>query len=187
MVEILVGLLFVWWLAAGFFFFNLVSTPLSVIQPLFWLVTGILLTILALADLFYGVVLLNIVWTGSITLVIYRLILWYYGSYQIGDLLSSLILAGTFYGFFWLLWKLTRGRGMADGDMYVAFYMGLLLGWPKGMLSMMLSFILGAVVGVTLIATKIRSRKETVPFVPFMIAAMVISLLWGEQIIHFLS
>lgn len=187
LVEMIVGLLFGWWLAVGFWFFQLVSAPLIVVQPAFWLVTGILLIILALADLFYGAVLVNIVWIGSIFTILYRLILWYYGSYQLFDLQMSILVAAVFYVFFWLLWKLTKGRGMADGDMYMALYMGLLLGWPKGLVALMGSFIIGAVVGVTLVVTGIKSRKDTVPFLPFMIAAMVIALVWGEQIIGYVG
>lgn len=186
-VETLVGLLFVWWIAVGFWFFQLVSAPLIVVQPAFWLMTGILMAILFFADLFYGVVLLPIVWIGSAITLIYRLILWYYGAYQMSDLQTSLLVAAAFYAFFWLLWKLTKGRGMADGDMYVAFYMGLLLGWPKGIVAMMGSFILGALVGIFLIVSKILTRRDTVPFVPFMIVSMVIALIWGEQIIRFVS
>lgn len=186
-VEIIVGLLFVWWLAVGFWFFRLVNAPLVVIQPAFWLITGILLAILALADLFYGVVIMPIVWVGVALTLIYRLVLWNYGAFQYGDLQSALLLAITFFTFFYLLYKVTKGRGMADGDMYVALYMGLLLGWPKGMVAMMGSFILGALVGVFLIATKIRSRKQTVPFVPFMVTATVIALLWSEQIIRYVG
>jgi len=186
-VELLVGLLFGWWLGVGFVFFRLVSAPLSVVQPVFWLVTGIVLAILALADLFYGVVLMPIIWVGTIVTIIYRSILWYFGAYNPADLGTAALLAGAFFGFFWLLYKLTKGRGMADGDMYAAMYMGLLLGWPKGMVAMVLSFVLGAVVGLFLIITKLRSRKDTVPFVPFMVGAMAITLLWGEQIINFLG
>jgi leader peptidase (prepilin peptidase)/N-methyltransferase len=186
-VEILVGVLFVWWIAVGFWFFQLVNAPLIVIQPAFWLMTGVLLAILALADLFYGVVLMPVVWLGTIITIIYRLVLWNYGAYQSSDLLLSILLATSFFVFFYLLWKITKGKGMADGDMYVAMYMGLLLGWPKGLVAMMLSFVLGAIEGVFLILAKISGRKDSVPFVPFIIAAMVISLLWGERIIGFLS
>jgi len=143
--------------------------------------------ILALTDWFYGVVLVNIVWVGFVMTFIYRLILWSYGAYQMNDLGTALFLSVIFYGFFWLLWKVTKGRGMADGDMYVAMYMGILIGFPKGLVAMMLSFVIGAMAGVLLIATKIRSRKDTVPFVPFMIVAMVISLLWGNWIIGYVG
>lgn len=187
LVETLVGMLFVWWLMAGFFFFNLVSAPLLVIQPAFWLLTGIILLILGLADLFYGVVLVGIVWFASVATLLYRLVLWYYGAYQMLDLQNSVIMAAVFYGLFWLLWKTTRGRGMAEGDMYMALYMGLLLGYPKGMVAMMGSFVLGAVVGVLLILTGIRSRKDSVPFVPFMVVATTIALIWGEVIIRYVG
>lgn len=186
-IESLVGLLFVWWLAVGFWFFRLVSAPLSMLQPGFWLVSGILLLILAMADLMYGVVLLPIVWVGSILTLAYRFILLYFGAYQLRDLQNTLLFGAGSFLFFWLLWKLTRGRGMAEGDMYGALYMGLLLGYPKGLIGMMGSFVLGAMVGVVLIVTKLRSRKDTLPFVPFMVASCVISLVWGEQIIRFLS
>ena len=186
-VEALVGFLFVWWLAVGFWFFRLVSSPLSVVQPAFWLIMGIMLAILALADLFYGVVLVSVVWLASAMVIIYRTTLWYYGAYQGSDLVGSLVLGAIFFSFFWLLYKLTKGRGMADGDMYVALYMGLLLGWPRGMLAMGLSFVLGAIVGILLIATKIRTRKDTLPFVPFMVLGIIIALVWGDQLIRFLS
>lgn len=181
-VEMLVGVLFVWWLAVGFWFFRLVMVPLSMVQPGFWLVTGTILFILALADLFYGVVLVPIVWIGSFLTLGYRLVLWFYGAYQLGDLQNAGLLGIAFYAFFWLLYKLTKGKGMADGDMYVAFYMGILLGWPRGMVAMILSFVLGAVIGLLLIASRLRSRKDTLPFVPFMVVATLITLVWGNQL-----
>lgn len=187
MVEILVGMLFVWWLSVGFWFFRLVAAPLSVIQPAFWLVTGVALAILALADLFYGVVLVGVVWFASIGVVLYRMMLLYYGAYQGMDLVRSVILAGVFYGVFWLLYKVTKGRGMAEGDMYMAMYMGLLLGWPRGVAALLGSFILGAIVGIGLIVTRLRSRKDTLPFVPFMVVSTVVVLVWGEQIIRYVN
>lgn len=184
LVESLTGLLFVWWLAVGFWFFHLAATPLIVIQPAFWLVTGVVLLILMLADLFYGVVLMPIVWIGSVSAVAYRAILWYYSAYNASDMGKAIFLASIFYLFFWMLHKVTKGKGMAEGDMYVALYMGLLLGWPKGIVAIMLSFVLGSIVGVTLMAAKLCSRKDTLPFVPFMVVAMVIALIWGEQIVR---
>ncbi len=184
-VETIVGLLFAWWMIVGFVFFRLVSAPLTVVQPLFWLFTGVILLILLLADLFYGVVLMNVVWLGCATALVYRLLLGCFGAYQATDFYLAILTGFGFYAFFWSLWKITKGRGMADGDMYVALYMGILLGWPKGLVAIMGSFIIGAVVGVILIATKLRSRKDTVPFVPFMVIAILVTLLWGNQIIGY--
>ncbi|MBP9669990.1 prepilin peptidase [Candidatus Woesebacteria bacterium] len=185
-VELLVGLLFVWWLAMGFWFFQLVSAPLSLIQPSFWLITGVLLAILALADLYYGVVLMPIVWIGVILTAIYRAVLWYYAAHQLIDIQISILVSIVLFGFFGVLYKITKGRGMGDGDMYLAGYIGLLLGWPRAMIAMLFSFVIGAVVGTFLIVTKIRSRKDSLPFVPFMVVSVLIALIWGNQIFNWL-
>ncbi len=187
LVEVIVGLLFAWWLLVGFWFFQLATRPLHLVQPGFWLLTGIILAILTLSDLFYGVVLLPVVGVGYVMTLAYRLVLWYFGAYQAHDLMAAGLVSGVFFGLFWLLYKITRGRGMADGDMYVAAYMGLILGWPKGMVALLLSFVIGAAVGIVLIVTRLRKRKDTLPFVPFMMIATGIALLWGEQIWHFLG
>ncbi len=179
-VEAMVGLLFVWWLAMGSFFFRLAVAPLPLIQPSFWLLSGILLCILALADLFYGVVLMGIVALGYILTLLYRLTLLSFGSYRLHDFLLALALSALFFAFFWALYRLTRGRGMADGDMYAAAYIGLLLGWPKGLVALFLSFVIGAVVGIVLIATGLRKRHDSVPFVPFMVLGAMIALYSGE-------
>jgi leader peptidase (prepilin peptidase)/N-methyltransferase len=187
LVEFLTGLLFVWWFMIGFWFFHLTTAPLSTIQPAFWLVTGLVLLILAVSDARYGVVLTPVVYGGVILTLVYRLLLTYFGVYQTNDLVSSLLMSAGAYGFFWLLNRITAGRGMAEGDMDVALYFGLLLGWPRGLIGLGLSFVLGALIGLLLIGLKIKSRKDTVPFVPFMVTATLIMLLWGEQIIGFLG
>jgi leader peptidase (prepilin peptidase)/N-methyltransferase len=186
-VEAIVGSLFVWWVSVGYLTFALVSAPLSVIQPGFWLVTGILLIILALADLFYGVVLMPVVWLGTVMTLVYRLTLWHYGAYQLGDLLNAIVVAALCFAFFWLLWRGTKGRGMAEGDMYVVLYLGILLGWPKGVVMLGLSFVLGAIVGIGLIASGLATRRDTMPFVPFMVVAAALSLWVGADIIRFVS
>jgi len=152
------------------------------VQPGFWLITGVLFTILALADLFYGVVLMPVVWIGSIFTLIYKVVLWYYGAHQLLDMQNAVLLGVAFYSFFWLLYKLTKGKGMADGDMYVAFYVGILLGWPRGMVAMILSFVIGASMGIFLIIAKLRTRKDSLPFIPFMVIATLIALVWGTGI-----
>jgi leader peptidase (prepilin peptidase)/N-methyltransferase len=187
MVEALVGLLFSWWLLVGFLFFQLATRPLHLVQPGFWLLTGIILAILMLSDLFYGVVLLPVVGLGYTMTIVYRLILLYFGAYHASDLISALGVSAVFFGLFWFLYRLTKGRGMADGDMYVAAYMGLILGWLKGVVALLLSFVIGAIVGVILIATNLRTRKDTLPFVPFMMLSTGIALLWGETIWRFLG
>jgi prepilin signal peptidase PulO-like enzyme (type II secretory pathway) len=50
-------------------------------------------------------------------------------------------------------------------------------------LGLFLGFLLGAVVGSALIVTKIRSRKEPVPFGPFMAAGALTAIFVGTQLL----
>jgi leader peptidase (prepilin peptidase)/N-methyltransferase len=48
---------------------------------------------------------------------------------------------------------------------------------------MMFGFALGAVVGVGLIVTKIRGRKDAVPFAPFLAAGATIAILASRPLL----
>ncbi|MEA2717125.1 MAG: leader peptidase (prepilin peptidase) / N-methyltransferase, partial [Actinomycetota bacterium] len=47
-----------------------------------------------------------------------------------------------------------------------------------------LGFLLGAVIGVGLVALRIRSRKDAVPFGPFLAGGAILAVLAGDQIIR---
>ena len=79
------------------------------------------------------------------------------------------------------------GRTVLGG---LAFSLGLFLGWlgwGQVFLGGFLSFLLGAVVGVALIATKVKTRKDHVPFGPFLAAGTMIVVLWGAPILRWYS
>lgn len=89
-----------------------------------------------------------------------------------------------------LVVHLIQPRGMGMGDVKLAFLLGLFLGWfgwGHVLLGLFLGFLLGAVVGVILIATGVRSRKEAVPFAPFLAVGTVLTVLWGSPILDWYS
>jgi leader peptidase (prepilin peptidase)/N-methyltransferase len=47
-----------------------------------------------------------------------------------------------------------------------------------------LGFVLGAVVGVGLMVTKLRSRKDAIPFGPFLAAGATIAVFFGNPLLH---
>ena len=78
-------------------------------------------------------------------------------------------------------------RGMGFGDVRLSAVIGMFLGWIDGelvFLGMLLGFLLGSVVGVGLIITKIRGRKDHVPFGPFLAAGAVLAVLFSRQILE---
>jgi leader peptidase (prepilin peptidase)/N-methyltransferase len=77
-------------------------------------------------------------------------------------------------------------RGMGFGDVRLAGVIGMMLGW-LGLrylfLGLFLAFLLASIIGVALIAARLRSRKDAVPFGPFMALGAVLAVLWGRAIL----
>ena len=87
-------------------------------------------------------------------------------------------------GFFLFLVVITRGRGMGTGDVTLAAFLGLWLGWPKILPAIWLAFVLGAIVGLVLIGLKLKRFGQTIPFGPFMIAGSIIAEIWGLTLLQ---
>lgn len=182
-VEVLIGILFVWWVVMGTLFFRLVMSPVSTMQPLFWLVVGVILTGILIADLFYGLIPSPFVWGGVLLTVLYRLSLIFAGVYRGVDLIWSMVSAVGAAGFFWFLRFITKGKGMGEGDVILAVLVGLILGWPRVFVGVMSSFILGALISVLLLVFGKKKFGQTIPFGPFMVLGVLVGLLWGEKIL----
>jgi leader peptidase (prepilin peptidase)/N-methyltransferase len=75
--------------------------------------------------------------------------------------------------------------GMGFGDVRLAFVLGLFLGWlglSKVLTGLFLGFFLGAVIGIVLIALRLRSRRDHIPFGPFLAAGAVVAVLSGSAL-----
>jgi leader peptidase (prepilin peptidase)/N-methyltransferase len=87
---------------------------------------------------------------------------------------------------FFLTVHLIAPRGMGFGDVKLSFSLGVALGWLSWgtvFLGLFLGFLLGALVGMVLIATGIRSRRDHVPFGPFLAAGAVLAILFGQPLL----
>ena len=85
--------------------------------------------------------------------------------------------------FFLLIVLVSRGKWMGVGDIKLAFFMGLFLGFPNILVALFFAFLIGGIIGVGLILAKIKTLKSEVPFGPFLVTATFIALFWGEKII----
>lgn len=181
-VELLFGALFVWWLTIGFVFFKLVTTPLSMVQPMFWLGIGVILAVLSIADWLYGVILMNGVWLGVAWVVLYRAVLMGFGAYSGRDFILSWVAGLAAFGFIWFLRLITKGRGMGDGDPYLIFLTSMLVGYPRVILAVLSAFVVGAIAGIGLLLSGVKQRRDTMPFGPFIVIGAFIALVWGEAL-----
>jgi len=78
-------------------------------------------------------------------------------------------------------------RGMGFGDVRLSFLLGFSLGWlgwGEVFGGLFAGFLYGAVVGVLLIALKLRSRKQRIPFGPFLAAGAMTFVLFGGPLVE---
>jgi len=73
--------------------------------------------------------------------------------------------------------------GMGVGDVKLGAMLGAFLGWKLALLSILLSTLLGGPLAAALLATGRKSRKDPIPFGPFLALGGLISLFWGEALL----
>jgi prepilin signal peptidase PulO-like enzyme (type II secretory pathway) len=61
--------------------------------------------------------------------------------------------------------------------------MGLILGPSGTAVALLLAFNAAAIVGITMIAMKRRSRRDQIPFGPFLAGATIVAFLYGPAIV----
>jgi leader peptidase (prepilin peptidase)/N-methyltransferase len=76
----------------------------------------------------------------------------------------------------------SRG-GMGWGDVKLAALIGLVTGFPGVFIALLIGAILGGVVASTLLALKVKRRRQAIPFGPFLALAAIVTLLWGNNIL----
>jgi len=83
---------------------------------------------------------------------------------------------------FWLFKLATGKEGMGYGDFKLLAALGAWLGWSMLPTIVLLSSLVGACVGIGLILFARHGRNVPIPFGPYLAAAGVIALFWGEKI-----
>ncbi len=86
-------------------------------------------------------------------------------------------------GIFLLIAVVSNGS-MGGGDIKLMAALGLWLGWKQILMVTLLSFIIGSVISIILMTLKIKSRKDYIPFGPFIALAAFIIILYGNQILN---
>jgi leader peptidase (prepilin peptidase) / N-methyltransferase len=74
-------------------------------------------------------------------------------------------------------------KGMGWGDVEICLLCGVFIGLKLMAVTLFLSFILGGIIGVLLIITKKKSRKDYMPFGPYIALGAIAAMLYGEKII----
>lgn len=95
-------------------------------------------------------------------------------------ILSALVASG----FLLILNLITKSNGMGMGDVKLAVFMGLFLGYPKTVVAFYVAFIVGAIYGLILMIFKKANKKTQIPFGPFLILGVFVAWWFGEKIVN---
>jgi len=96
------------------------------------------------------------------------------------DSLLGIVVGGGLF----LVIILASGGGMGAGDMKLAAMLGAFLGWQVVLVSILLAVVFGGVLAVGLMALRLRSRKDPIPFGPFLAGGGAVGLFWGERMVR---
>lgn len=165
LVEIFTGLIFV-------LIFN---AQYSIFDTCFLLLISCFLIILFVYDLKYYLVSDKIVYPAIIIAFLYQL------QFSIFNYLSAAVIAG---GFFLVIILISKGKWMGMGDVKIGILMGLILGLPKVFVALFLAFLIGALVSILLMALKKKTLKSEIPFGPFLTAATLLAVFWGDKLLN---
>lgn len=86
--------------------------------------------------------------------------------------------AATFMFILAMVWP----GGMGPGDIKMALFMGAVLG-AYVMVALFAAFFLGSIVGIFMLVVQKRSRKEKIPFGPYLASGAVLAILVGETLL----
>jgi len=95
------------------------------------------------------------------------------------DALLGMVVGG---GILYVVAVLSRG-GMGGGDIKLTAMVGAFLGWRAALLTIFLGTLSGSVIALLLLASGKKSRKDPMPFGPFLVLGAVLALFWGNEII----
>jgi leader peptidase (prepilin peptidase)/N-methyltransferase len=99
----------------------------------------------------------------------------------IPSIVRAAIGGGIGFVLFLLIALVSRG-GMGLGDVKMAALMGVMLGYPVIFVAVFLAVISGGLVAIALMLLKVKGRKQTIPFGPFLALGTFLALFWGQMI-----
>lgn len=160
-VEILTGLLFL----------SLYCLPFTIYQRLILATVFCIYIVIVIYDLRHKIIPDSLVYVAILLSVVNG----WFSAYRLLDWLAGPLL----FGFFALIWLLSRGRAIGFGDAKLVLSVGLLLGAALGFSAIILAFWMGAGIGLALLVysrvvplfvdgKKITIKSE-IPFAPFII------------------
>jgi len=137
--------------------------------------------VIFVADLKYQIIPDELVVSAGVGALLYQFIL------HAGDVpkLGYAVLAGLGASlFFYLIYFLTKGKGIGFGDVKLVFSLGLFLGVAGVVVGLYVAFLTGAAVSSILVLSQRKRWKTRIAFAPFLLVGATVSFFFGQQLIN---
>lgn len=152
--------------------FALLTWYLLVSNPLLWASSIIILSallVIVVADLKYYIIpdsMVVIACLGAIASLLGQ---------PFPVVMEHLVVGVCSFLSLYILWLITKRKGIGFGDVKLAFFVGFWVGFPQVVSALYLAFLTGAVVGIILMILQKKTLKSRVPFGPFLIFGVLAS------------
>lgn len=153
-------------------------------QVLFWWIMSAFLMLIFVFDFKYYMIPDEVMYPSIILSILWLLYSFSFGALGKADLIYTVLSALAAALFFFLIWLFSRGMAMGFGDVKLALLMGLILGFPSIIPGLFLGFLFGAIIGSALVLSRKKGFRSEIPFGPFLILGLAVSLFCGDKIIN---
>jgi len=136
------------------------------------------LLVIFVADLKYQIIPDSMIVLGFAATILS----WYGRSMPVGDIPQYAATGLACFVVFYLIWMVTRGKGLGFGDVKFAPLMGVLLGFPGVIIAFYVAFLTGAAAGVILMLGRKKTWKSKIAFGPFLVLGTVVAWVWQPQL-----
>jgi leader peptidase (prepilin peptidase)/N-methyltransferase len=187
-VELVTGLLF------ALLYFRFADVLAGVNMYLFfafYILAIMVLVVVFFFDIFHYIIPDKVVIPATIIAAFFAIInIVFHSAWKLDFLVYSptiwnLVLGGVIGGGFFLILVLISGeKWMGWGDVKLGTFLGIILGYPLILVSLFFSFTIGSIVSIILIVAKKKTRKDIVPFGPFLVIGALIALFVGRYVVN---
>ena len=170
------------------YLFLIPATAVSVVKLVaFWVILSTLVCVFVI-DLEHFLILDEVIFPMSAIILFLNLVtdllskhsVWNLGSAFVSGIIGAVAAVLPFF----ILWYVSRGKWMGFGDVKLAIFLGLALGWPNVLVGLMLAIFLGGIISAFLLALTSSNLKTKLPFGTFLAVGSAVALFYGPGILH---
>ena len=148
-----------------------------------------LFLLLSVTDLEHGLIPNNVVYPAVVASIIAAPFrpsiglhsLLPYGDGVVGSVISSLGGGIALFLVFLVIALMSRG-GMGGGDIKMAALCGLAIGLANVPAALFICWVGGGFVAISLVVLRVKRKRDTIPFGPFLALGSTVALLWGDRV-----